>query len=197
MPDQSYELEFEKPLEEIPRRIEELRVSAGKSRIDLQREIAAMEEQHRAMSRRVYANLTPWQEVQMARHPLRPQARDYIRLAFRNFIELHGDRSFRDDAAIVTGLAEIGSHRILLVAEHKGRTVEERHICFAGCPHPEGYRKALYKMQLAEKFALPIVTLIDTKGAYPGTGGEERGVGPAIAMNLREMSRLRVPIVIV
>ncbi len=197
MPDQSFNLDFEKPLEEIRRRIEELRQAAQHGQVDLHAEIEAMEQQQQSMVRRAYANLTPWQEVLVARHPMRPQTRDYLRTTFRNFVELHGDRAFADDHAIVTGFAEVGAHRVLLVGEHKGRTVEERRVGFAGCPHPEGYRKALHKMDLAEKFGLPVVTLIDTKGAYPGTGGEERGVGPAIAANLRRMSRLRVPVVIV
>lgn len=189
-------LDFDKPLEEIRTRIEELRGTADKCNLNLDHEIAAMEQQHESMSRQVYANLSAWQEVQVARHPSRPQTRDYLRLTFSDFIELHGDRSFRDDASIVTGFATIGRHRVMLVGEHKGRTVQERHLCFAGCPHPEGYRKALLKMQMAEKFGMPIITLVDTKGAYPGTGGEERGNGPAIAFNLREMSRLRVPIIV-
>lgn len=196
MPDYNA-LDFDQPLEEIRRRISELRGTAEKCNLDLDHEIAAMEEQHQAMSRQVYANLTAWQEVQVARHPMRPQTRDYVRLCFEDCIELHGDRAYGDDKAIVTAFARLGEHRVMLVGEHKGRTVEERHVCFAGCPHPEGYRKALQKMALAEKFGLPIVTLVDTKGAYPGTGGEERGVGPAIALNLREMSRLQVPIIVV
>jgi acetyl-CoA carboxylase carboxyl transferase subunit alpha len=192
-----HELDFEQPLEEIRRRIEELRATAEQSTFDLSREIEAMEEQYQSMARRVYSNLTAWQEVKVARHPLRPQTRDYLRTVFTDFLELHGDRAYRDDTAIVTGFATIGEHRVMLVGEHKGRTIEERHLCFAGCPHPEGYRKALLKMELAERFGLPVVTFIDTKGAYPGTGGEERGVGPAIAENLRAMSGLTVPIIVV
>ncbi|MBN1256857.1 MAG: acetyl-CoA carboxylase carboxyltransferase subunit alpha [Planctomycetes bacterium] len=189
-------LNFEKPLDDIRHRIEELRITASQSNLDLSHEIEAMEKQHNSMARRVYANLTAWQEVNVARHPDRPQTRDYIEMCFSDFMELHGDRSFRDDGAIVCGLGQLGNHRVMLIGEHKGRTVEERHLCYAGCPHPEGYRKALLKMQLAEKFDIPIVTLVDTKGAYPGAGGEERGVGPAIALNLREMSRLRTPIIV-
>jgi acetyl-CoA carboxylase carboxyl transferase subunit alpha len=190
-------MDFEAPLENLRQRIDELRSSAEQTNLDLSREIESMQEQYQAMARRVYANLTAWQEVQVARHELRPQTRDYLRTTFSDFVELHGDRCFGDDAAIVTGFSRLGDRRVLVVGEHKGRTIEERHQCWAGCPHPEGYRKALAKMRMAEKFSLPIIALIDTKGAYPGTGGEERGVGPAIALNLREMSRLRVPVVIV
>lgn len=190
-------LDFEKGLDEIRRRIEDMRTTAEQCNIDLEQEILAMEEQHVAMARRVFASLTPWQEVQMARHVARPQTRDYINLTFNDFLELHGDRLFGDDGAIVTGFARVGEHRVLLVGQHKGRTVEERHRCMFGYPLPEGYRKALAKMQLAEKFGIPIVTLIDTKGAYPDIGSEERGVAMAIAVNLRDMSRLRVPIITV
>lgn len=190
-------MDFERPLEEIRKRIEELKIASEESSFNLDQEITSMENQQKAMARQVYANLSPWQEVQVARHPKRPQTRDYLDLTFSNFVELHGDRCFGDDQAMVTGFAEVGKHRVMLIGEHKGRDVHEVRICNAGCPHPEGYRKALQKMQMAEKFGMPIVTLIDTKGAYPGTGGEERGVGPAIALNLREMSRIRVPIVVV
>lgn len=197
MANSNYVMDFEAPLEDIRNRVQELRKTAELSNINIDHEIEAMEEQHLSMARQVYANLTAWQEVQMARHPGRPQARDYIRTAFSEFVELHGDRCFGDDLAIVSGFGKIGDHRVMMVGEHKGRTVEERHLCYAGCPHPEGYRKALEKMKMAEKFNIPIVTFVDTKGAYPGTGSEERGVGPAIAVNLREMSKFRVPIVVV
>ncbi|MHC4871428.1 MAG: acetyl-CoA carboxylase carboxyltransferase subunit alpha [Planctomycetota bacterium] len=197
MSESNYVMDFEAPLEDIRTRVQELRKTAELSNIDIDHEIEAMEEQHLSMARQVYANLTAWQEVQMARHPARPQTRDYIRTAFSEFVEIHGDRVYGDDGAIVTGFGKIGNHRVLMVGEHKGRTVEERHVCYAGCPHAEGYRKALNKMQLAEKFGIPIVTFVDTKGAYPGTGSEERGVGPAIALNLREMSNFKVPIIVV
>ena len=192
MPDPT--LDFEKGLDEIRRRIEDMRKTAEQCNIDLEQEIQAMEEQHDLMARRVFASLTPWQEVLMARHPARPQMRDYIGTTFADFIELHGDRLYGDRGAIVTGFATVGEHRVMVVGQHKGRTVEELHRC--GYPYPEDYRKALAKMQLAEKFHLPIVTIVDTKGAYPGIGAEERGVAISIAMNLREMSRLRVPIIV-
>ena len=143
----------------------------------------------------IYESLTSWDTVRVARHPDRPQTREYIGLLARDFCELHGDRRFGDDPAIVTGFARIGSHKALLVGHQKGKTTQEKLACHFGCAHPEGYRKALAKMQLAEKMGLPIVTFVDTPGAYPGLGAEERGQAEAIAVNLREMSRLRVPIV--
>lgn len=138
---------------------------------------------------------TPWETVKLARHPQRPQTRDYIDLICKDFCELHGDRRYGDDDAIVTGLARIRSIKCLVIGHHKGRDTKERIACNFGCAHPEGYRKALAKMRLAEKFRLPIVTLVDTPGAYPGLGAEQRGQAEAIALNLREMSRLKTPIV--
>ena len=143
----------------------------------------------------IYASLSAWNTVRVARHPNRPQTRDYIELLARDFCELHGDRRYGDDPAIVTGFARIGSHKCLIVGHQKGKTTQEKLACHFGCAHPEGYRKALLKMELAEKMGLPIVTFVDTPGAYPGLGAEERGQAEAIAVNLREMSRLRVPIV--
>ena len=143
----------------------------------------------------IYNSLTSWDIVRVARHPNRPQTRDYIGLLARDFCELHGDRRFGDDPAIVTGFARIGTHKVLIVGHQKGKSTQEKLACHFGCAHPEGYRKALLKMRLAEKMGLPIVTFVDTPGAYPGLGAEERGQAEAIAVNLREMSRLRVPIV--
>lgn len=143
----------------------------------------------------LYSRLSPWDTVRVARHPNRPQTRDYIAKFCRDFCELHGDRRFGDDPAIVTGFGRIGSIKCLIVGHQKGRTTNEKLACHFGCAHPEGYRKALAKMKLAEKFALPIVTLVDTPGAYPGLGAEQRGQAEAIAVNLREMSVLRTPIV--
>jgi acetyl-CoA carboxylase carboxyl transferase subunit alpha len=143
----------------------------------------------------LYTNLSPWNTVRVARHPNRPQTRDYIQLMCRDFAELQGDRRYGDDPAIVTGFARIESIKVLVVGHQKGRTTQEKLACHFGCAHPEGYRKALQKMQLAEKFNLPIVTLVDTPGAYPGLGAEQRGQAEAIAVNLREMSRLKTPIV--
>ncbi len=143
----------------------------------------------------LYSRLSPWDTVRVARHPNRPQTRDYIAKFCRDFCELHGDRRFGDDPAIVTGFGRIGSIKCLIVGHQKGRNTGEKLACHFGCAHPEGYRKALAKMKLAEKFGLPIVTLVDTPGAYPGLGAEQRGQAEAIAVNLREMSVLRTPIV--
>ncbi len=143
----------------------------------------------------IYKGLGAWDTVRVARHPNRPQSRDYIALLARDFCELHGDRRYSDDPAIVTGFARIASHKVLIVGHQKGKTTQEKLACHFGCAHPEGYRKAMLKMELAEKMGLPIVTFVDTPGAYPGLGAEERGQAEAIAVNLREMSRLRVPIV--
>src|SRR6185503_14157004 len=149
-----------------------------------------------ALLKKTYQNLSAWETVQVARHPARPQTRDYIDMIVKDFDELHGDRSFGDDKTIVTGMGRIGGHKCMIIGHHKGRDTKEKIACNFGCAHPEGYRKALAKMQFAEKFGLPIVTFIDTPGAYPGIGSEERGVAEAIAVNLREMSRLTVPIVV-
>lgn len=187
-------LPFESTLAELKQRIEELKKTALDSP-QLQSGLASMEQHYRSVEKDLYENLSAWNTVLLARHPKRPQARDYVELMLQDFQELHGDRMYRDDLAIVTGLANLGGRRVMFVGQHKGRDVNERHVCFAGCPHPEGYRKALRKMLLADKFGVPIVCLIDTKGAYPGIGSEERGVAVAIAENLREMTLLGVPVV--
>lgn len=186
-------LPFEVPLYELRKRIEDMLKDAEPSE-GLEQQVRMMREQADAMERQLYENLTPWNTVQIARHQKRPTARDYIENAFDQFEELHGDRAFRDDLAIVTGLARIGQRRFVVVGQHRGRNVEERHLSHAGCAHPEGYRKALQKMKMAERFGLPVVSLIDTKGAYPGIGAEERGQGIALAENIRDMSLLRVPV---
>lgn len=206
-----YQLDFEKPLLEIEQRIEgareRLRVEGGlpegaeapdpdnQVAAAILSEISALEERHAKLRAELYAQLSAWNTVRVARHPLRPQTRDYISMIFRDFAELHGDRRFGDDPAIVTGFARIGPLKVLLVGHQKGRETQEKIACHFGCAHPEGYRKALAKMQMAEKFGVPIVTLVDTPGAYPGLGAEQRGQAEAIAVNMREMSRLRVPIV--
>ncbi len=189
-------LPFEAPLRSLKRRIEEVMANSTESP-ELKTLLEPMQAQYEQVERQLYEDLKPWQIVLVARHPGRPQTRDYTSLVFDSFEELHGDRMHRDDLAIVTGLASIGKHRVMLIGQHRGRDVNERHLSNAGCPHPEGYRKALRKMKLAEKFGLPVVTFIDTKGAFPGIGSEERGVAVAIAENMREMSRLRVPIICV
>ncbi len=166
-----------------------------RSTSSLEREINKLEKEREATIREVYADLDPWQTVRVARHPNRPQTRDYLDMICRDFCELHGDRRFGDDPAIVTGLARIGKHKCMVIGHQKGRTTQEKLACHFGCAHPEGYRKALLKMKFAQKLGVPIVTLVDTPGAYPGIGAEERGQAEAIAVNLKEMSRLRVPIV--
>ena len=160
-----------------------------------QDEIDKLRASRDSMLKRLYDGLEPWEMVKVARHPNRPQTADYINAFCRDFRELHGDRRFGDDPAIITGLGRIGPYKVLVVGHQKGRTTEERIKCHFGCAHPEGYRKALAKMQMAAKYGLPVVTLIDTPGAYPGIGPEERGQAEAIAVNLREMSRLATPIV--
>ena len=189
-------LPFEEPLVQLKDKITEMKAqSAGQSAVTEM--IAVMEEKYNEIEKHTYANLSPWDTVLVSRHPKRPQTRDYIALALDKFEELHGDRMFRDDLAIVTGLAQIGEHRIMLIGQHKGRDVNERHHCHAGCPHPEGYRKAQRKMELANRLGIPIVTLVDTKGAYPGIGSEQRGQGPALAEAIQCMAGLRVPVVCV
>src|SRR5207302_8694840 len=149
------------------------------------------------LKRKIYGNLSAWETVQVARHPERPQALDYLDLVFEEFVELHGDRAFGDDRAIRTGFARLGDFRVLLIGQQKGHTLAERNECLYGCAHPEGYRKALKNMRLAAKFRLPIICLIDTPGAFPGIGAEERGQAQLIATNLLEMSRLPTPVVCV
>ncbi len=188
-------LEFEKPIVAIEKQIRELVTQQESRGVDLATEISQMRHQLSALLKKTYQNLSAWETVQVARHPQRPQTRDYIDLIVKNFDELHGDRKFGDDKTIVTGFGRIGTHKVMVVGQHKGRDTKEKIACNFGCAHPEGYRKALAKMELAEKFGLPIVTFIDTPGAFPGIGSEERGVAEAIAVNLREMSRLKVPII--
>jgi acetyl-CoA carboxylase carboxyl transferase subunit alpha len=187
-------LDFERPLARIEQEIAELEARQSETGRDVSRDIQEMRARLVSLTKRTYGNLTAWETVQVARHPKRPLLGDYIRLIFRDFCELHGDRVFGDDRAIMTGLGRIGGHKVLLVGHHKGRDTTERIQCNFGCAHPEGYRKALHKMRLAEKFGLAVVSLIDTQGAYPGDGAESRGIAQAIAVNLMEMSRLRVPI---
>ncbi len=190
-------LEFERPIARIEQQIAELQASQSETGRDCSKEIHELREACIALTKKTYANLTPWETVLVARHPKRPHSSDYINLIVRDFVELHGDRCFRDDKAIVTGLGRIGSHKVLLVGHRKGRETREKIDCSFGCAHPEGYRKAMLKMQLAAKFGLPIVCLIDTPGAYPGVGAEERGQAYAIAYNLMEMPKLAVPIICV
>jgi acetyl-CoA carboxylase carboxyl transferase subunit alpha len=190
-----YMLAFEEPVLELEAQIEalEARQEAGAYADELRQ----LRESRDSMLRKIYGDLSPWDTVRVARHPDRPQTSDYIELMCRDFRELHGDRHFGDDPAIITGFGRIGPHKVMIVGHQKGRTTQEKIACHFGCAHPEGYRKALLKMKLAEKFRLPVVTLIDTPGAYPGIKAEERGQAEAIAVNLREMSRLATPIICV
>ena len=187
--------DFEKPILELEIKIADLENLAESTDSDFSRELASLKDLRRKMVEKIYSGLDAWDRVKLARHALRPLTTDYINLIFENFIELHGDRCFADDRAIVTGFGTLGGVKVFLVGHRKGKTTEARMACNWGCAHPEGYRKALQKMQLAEKFNLPIVTLINTPGAYPGIGAEERGQAGAIAKNILEMSRLKVPIV--
>jgi len=190
-----YYLEFEKPIEELELKIEEMkRISDGKD-VNLSGEIKKLEKKVKDLRTEIFSKLTPWQKTLLARHPDRPYTLDYINLMTEEFLELHGDRRFADDKAIIGGLAKLKGMPVVIIGHQKGRGTKERIRRNFGQPHPEGYRKALRLMELAEKFKRPIVNLIDTPGAYPGIGPEERGQGEAIASNLMHMSRLRTPIV--
>jgi acetyl-CoA carboxylase carboxyl transferase subunit alpha len=190
-----YTLPFERPVIELEKQIAILeRREDAESYAE---ELESLRTSRSGLLAKIYDNLSPWDIVRVARHAQRPQASDYIQMMCRDFCELHGDRHFGDDPAIITGLGRIGPYKVMIVAHQKGRTTQEKIACHFGCAHPEGYRKALGKMKLAEKFGLPVVTLIDTPGAYPGIKAEERGQAQAIAVNLFEMSRLRTPVVCV
>src|SRR3989338_8462844 len=188
-------LDFEKPVVELEAKINELRNFSSHRNVNLASEIKKLEDKLEKMKTEVYGNLKAWQRVQIARHPQRPYTLDYIRLMMTDFVELHGDRLFADVLALIGGFATIGDKKILVLGHQKGRDTKENVLRNFGCAHPEGYRKALRLMQLAEKCNLPIVVLIDTPGAYPGIGAEERGQAQAIAFNLREMVAVKVPIV--
>jgi acetyl-CoA carboxylase carboxyl transferase subunit alpha len=190
-------LAFERPLLALEQKIQELRSLAVNTHLDLGAEVVKLEERLEKQTEEVYSNLTPWERVNVARHANRPLTSDYIEKMLDDFVELHGDRVFGDDRAIVTGLATMAGRQFMLVGHRKGKTVKDRLACNFGCAHPEGYRKALAKMKLAEKLGLPIVTLINTPGAYPGIGAEERGQAGAIARNILERFSLKVPIVTV
>ena len=203
-----YQLAFEKPILEIEQQIKDAQAHSGmeipalggvseqaEEAGEVPADIAKLLEQREAKLKEIYKDLSPWNTVRVARHPERPQTRDYIKHMTRDFCELSGDRRFGDDPALVTGFGRIGGRKCLIVGHQKGKTTQEKLACHFGCAHPEGYRKALEKMKKAEKFGLPIVTFVDTPGAYPGLGAEERGQAEAIAKNLMEMARIKVPIV--
>ena len=190
-----YQLPFEKPVTRLQKQIADLEAEQVASGRDYSAEIRQLRGQRVSLLRKIYRSLAPWEIVQVARHPARPLAGQYIERLVKNFVELHGDRRFADDRAIVCGLGSIATEKVVIVAQHKGADTKEKVLCNFGCAHPEGYRKALRVMKLAEKFKLPVVSLVDTQGAYPGIGSEQRGVAEAIARNLLEMSRLATPIV--
>jgi len=190
-------LSFEKPIADLEKKIQELKNFTSTKKVDLTSEIKRLEEKLGVLREDIYGNLTAWQRVQIARHPKRPYTLDYIGMIMTDFIELHGDRYFADDLALITGLAKIGGKKVVVMGHQKGRDTKENLKRNFGCAHPEGYRKALRVMRLAEQFGLSVVILIDTPGAYPGIGAEERGQAQAIAMNLREMISMAVPIIAV
>jgi acetyl-CoA carboxylase carboxyl transferase subunit alpha len=189
--------DFEKPIEELELQIENLKKTADKNKLDLGASIKELEEKKMQTQKEIYGNLTGWQRVQISRHPDRPYTLDYIENCFTDFIELHGDRNVKDDNAMIGGLARINNQSVMVIGQQKGRNTKQRQLRNFGMANPEGYRKALRLMKLAEKFNIPVVTLIDTPGASPGLEAEERGQGEAIAKNLLEMSVLKVPIICV
>src|SRR2546429_8115425 len=188
-------LDFEKPILELERRLQELKAHSREHDVDLGSEVEAIEAKLRDTRRQVYGNLSAWQRVQIARHVQRPFALDYVERCFTGWTELHGDRLFADDKAMPSGLAMLDSRRCVVITHQKGRNTKENVMRNFGCAHPEGYRKALRLMRLAQKFKMPVISLIDTPGAFPGIGSEERHISEAIAVNLREMMNLRVPII--
>ncbi len=188
-------LDFEETVADLDRQLNELKKLSSVKGIDYSAEIRCLQKKQVTELKRVYSNLNAWQTVQVARHSKRPLLGDYLNLMVKDFREFHGDRCFGDDRSIITGFGQIGRQKVMVVGQNKGRDTKEKISCNFGCPNPEGYRKAILKMKLAEKYNLPIVTLIDTPGAYPGIGAEERGQAQAIAVNLMKMSQLRVPII--
>ncbi|MBK36095.1 MAG: acetyl-CoA carboxylase carboxyl transferase subunit alpha [Gemmatimonadetes bacterium] len=196
MPNGKPYLDFEKPLEEIELKIEEMTAHAESEHLDMSAEIAVLNQRLEKVRQEIYTDLSAWQKVQIARHPQRPYTMDYIDLIVSDFIELHGDRLYRDDPAIIAGLGRIDGRPVVVIGQQKGRNTKENLHRNFGMAHPEGYRKALRLMKMAEKFRRPVVCLVDTPGAYPGIGSEERSVAEAIARNLFDMAQLRVPIVI-
>jgi acetyl-CoA carboxylase carboxyl transferase subunit alpha len=192
-----HQLDFEKPIAELQSKLEELKKhpEAHSLDISLEEEVAQIERKIEETRRQIFLNLSAWDRIKLARHPKRPFTLDYVKLAFSDFSELHGDRLYADDRAVVGGFATLGSHKVVVLGTQKGRDTKENILRNFGSAHPEGYRKALRLMKMADKFRLPIITLIDTAGAYPGIGAEERHIAEAIAVNLREMMVLEVPII--
>lgn len=188
-------LDFEQPIAELEAKIEELRYVGDDNAVNISEEISRLEGKCKTLTENIFSKLDPWQIAQLARHPLRPYILDYVELIFSNFIELHGDQSYADDLAMIGGVARLGARSVMVIGHQKGRDTKEKIRRNFGMPRPEGYRKALRLMKLAERFRLPVLTFIDTPGAYPGVGAEERGQANAIARNLSAMARLKVPIV--
>ena len=193
--DDKYSLDFEQPLRGLIKQLENLHQLSNENNIDVSNEIRAIEQKIEDTKKSIYSNLSPWQRVQLARHPKRPYSADYIERIFTGLQELHGDRAFRDDRSIIGGTAFLDGEAVMIIAQQKGRNTKENLLRNFGSPEPEGYRKALRLMKMADKFGLPIITFVDTQGAYPGIGSEERHVSEAIAVNLREMSQFSVPII--
>jgi acetyl-CoA carboxylase carboxyl transferase subunit alpha len=189
-------LEFEQPILELEACIKALDETSPRTEA-IEQEIIQLRRQWNTQTREIYSKLTPWEVVQVSRHKDRPYTRDYLKLVFDEFVELHGDKFFGDDRAMLTGFAKIDQHKVMVVGHQKGRTYKERAACNFGCAHPEGYRKAMSKMKLAEKYGLPIICFIDTPGAYPGIGAEERGQAQVIAESMFQMSQLKTPIICV
>jgi len=193
----SQPLDFEKPIADLEKKLDELRGQSRDNKVNLDPEVRRMESKIEEMKRHVYSNLNAWQRVQIARHTARPYTLDYLQLSFSDFVELHGDRRFADDASMPGGLATIGRHKCAVIGHQKGRDTKENIKRNFGCANPEGYRKAMRLMRMAEKFGMPFVSLIDTPGAYPGIGAEERHIAESIAVNIRDMMTLRAPTVAV
>ncbi|MBK1727370.1 acetyl-CoA carboxylase carboxyltransferase subunit alpha [Halorhodospira neutriphila] len=188
-------LDFEQPIAELEAKIEELRNVGQDTEVSISEEIQRLEAKSRSLTEKIFSSLSAWQVVQLARHPARPHFLDYVSRVFTDFQELHGDRAYADDEAIIGGMARLDDRPVMVIGQQKGRDTREKLRRNFGMPRPEGYRKALRLMRLAERFGLPILTFIDTPGAYPGVGAEERGQSEAIARNLAEMSQLRVPVI--
>jgi acetyl-CoA carboxylase carboxyl transferase subunit alpha len=189
-------LSFERPIDELEAKIRALETQADAS-FETQDTLRGLRRELADLKKKIYSNLQPWETVQVARHVDRPKTSDYLDLVFDEFVELHGDRFFGDDRALLSGFAKLDQYKVMVIGHQKGKTLEERKACYFGCAHPEGYRKALGKMKLAAKYGLPIIALIDTPGAFPGIGAEERGQAQVIAQNMFEMSRLPTPIICV
>jgi len=189
--------DFEKPIAELEKKIEELRKFSQDKSVDLSSEISDLEEKLESLRGEIYSGLSPWQKVQIARHPNRPTTLDYLNLVFKDFVQLCGDRLYGDDRALIAGFAKLNQRKLAVIGHQKGKDTKENIERNFGCAHPEGYRKAMRVMRLAERFSMPILCLVDTPGAYPGIGAEERGQAQAIAENIRDMFLLKVPILVV